>query len=421
MNQKFYRKLDQRLQQQHQSGLWREQKTLTSPQGPLVLQQGQTEPLVNFSSNDYLSLASHPELIDALHRGAAQFGIGSGASHLICGHSDAHLELQTALAEWLGYESVTLFSCGYMANLAMLQSLFGKSDRIVQDKLNHASLIDGARASEAEHKRFQHCSVASLQQQLSCLSRDSSSRDSSNRDSPNKASISRESDDARIKAVVTDGVFSMDGDIAPLDDYLPVVNQHEAVMLVDDAHGLGVLGETGRGCKEHFNLDAQQLPILMGTFGKGFGTAGAFVASSKTVAESFTQFARPYIYTTAMPPALAYTTHKSLTLLQQDAERRQRLQRNIQLFRDIASDKGLPLMPSITAIQPVLLKQEQACIDCAAYLKQHGFWVGAIRPPTVANGSARLRITLNADHQPSDIERLVACLSQWWRTHRAYE
>lgn len=394
MSAHFYHTLDQRLAQQRQLGLWRDHKTLSSAQGPFVQESGQADSLINFSSNDYLSLASHPELIDALYQGAAQYGVGSGASHLISGHSDAHSILQQALADWLGYEAVTLFSCGYMANLAMLQSLFGKSDRIVQDRLNHASLIDGAKSSLAEHKRFQHGSVDSLTQQLITPSNHS------------------------LQAVVTDGVFSMDGDIAPLDKYLPVVQQQAAVLLVDDAHGLGVLGETGRGCKEHFNLDSQQLPILMGTFGKAFGTAGAFIASSKTVVDYFSQFARPYIYTTAMSPALASATVKSLTMLQQDTERRQRLRNNIQLFRNCADAKSLPIMSSITAIQPVLLKQEQACMACAAYLKQQGFWVGAIRPPTVAKGSARLRITLNADHQPSDIERLVECLSQWWRSHR---
>lgn len=383
--------LQTRLQQQREADRWRQLNSLQSAQSSRVQVDGKS--LINFSSNDYLSLANHPQVVNAFKQGLDKFGCGSGASHLICGHSEAHDRLQQALANWLGYESITLFSSGYMANTAMLHTLLGEEDVIVQDKLNHASLIDAALSSKARHKRFRHCDRDSLQQQLSFS--------------------------ARFRAIVTDGVFSMDGDIAPLADYASLIEKHRnALLMVDDAHGLGVIGSTGAGTREHFQLGSEQVHVTMGTLGKALGTAGAFIAGDAVIGETLRQFARPYIYTTAMPPAVAWATVSSIQLAQQQDGPRASLQRNIKLFKALATDLKLPLMPSNTAIQPLVIGDEKSCMACGDFLKQHGFWVGTIRPPTVPQGTARLRITLNASHQKDDVEQLVSLIEQWLKQHQ---
>lgn len=389
MNADYFAWLKERLAQQEQASLYRKLTTIDGPQSARVMRQGKV--LINFSSNDYLSLANHSEIKQALVRGVEQYGVGSGASHLISGHNEAHEALQALLQSWLGYPSVTLFSSGYQANLAMLQCLLDKPDLIVQDKLNHASLIDGAMNSAATHKRFVHRSVESLKRQLM--------------------------GDFRFKAIVTDGVFSMDGDIAPLDQYHPVAQQQGAILMVDDAHGLGVIGESGAGSKSYFGLTQRQLPVLMGTFGKAIGTSGAFIASSQSVAEVLTQFARPYIYTTASSPAMAVATRRSIELIQSELSIRDALTENINYFRQLASQYGLPGLESNTAIQPIILGDSERCLKCAAYLESKGFWVGAIRPPTVKSGTARLRITLTAAHTKSEIEQLANALSDWLNAH----
>ncbi len=389
MNADYHTWLQQRLAQREQASLYRKLTTIDGPQSARVLRQGRA--LINFSSNDYLSLANHSEIKQALVRGVEQYGVGSGASHLICGHNEAHHALQASLSSWLGYSAVTLFSSGYQANLAMLQCLLDKPDLIVQDKLNHASLIDGAMSSAATHKRFVHGSLESLKRQLS--------------------------GDFRFKAVVTDGVFSMDGDIAPLDQYSSVAQQQSAILMVDDAHGIGVIGESGAGSKQYFGLTQQQLPVLMGTFGKAIGTSGAFIASSQTVADVLTQFARPYIYTTASSPAMAVATRRSIELIQTEQSIRDALTENINYFRQLADEFKFPRLASSTAIQPIILGDSERCVQCAAYLESKGFWVGAIRPPTVKPGTARLRITLTAAHTKSEIEQLANALSDWLNAH----
>lgn len=392
MNNPYNQWLHERLQRQRDAGRWRQLNTLESAQSSRVQVNGKS--LINFSSNDYLSLANHPEVINAFKQGLDKFGCGSGASHLISGHSEAHEALQQAIADWLGYESVTLFSSGYMANTAMLHTLLAESDLIVQDKLNHASLIDAALSAKAQHKRFRHCDLESLKQQMKTA--------------------------ARFKAVVTDGVFSMDGDVAPLADYVALMEQHgEGLLMVDDAHGLGVIGTTGAGTREHFELKSHQVRVTMGTLGKALGTAGAFIASDTVIGETLRQFGRSYIYTTAMPPAVAWATVKSVQLAQLQVVDgpRAKLQRNIDYFKALAGERRLPLMPSSTAIQPMVIGDENSCMACAAFLKQRGFWVGAIRPPTVPKGTARLRITINAAHQRNDIEQLVTSISDWFKQH----
>jgi 8-amino-7-oxononanoate synthase len=388
MTKDYWQWLKQRLDQQRKQGRWRRLHTLTSAQGCRVQVDGTS--LLNFSSNDYLSLANHPQVIDAFKQGLDRYGCGSGASHLISGHSEAHEQLAHALAEWLGYESVTLFSSGYMANTAMLHTLLDSEDLIVQDKLNHASLIDAALSSQAQHRRFRHADCDSLAQQLATP--------------------------ARFKAVVTDGVFSMDGDIAPLADYWALLStQPNNLLMVDDAHGLGVLGNSGAGTREHLKLSSAQVTATMATLGKALGTAGAFIAADHTIGETLRQFARPYIYTTAMPPALAYATLASVKLARLSDGPRAQLISNVRYFQTLVQQTSLPVMSSDSAIQPILVGDDAACMACGEFLKQRGFWVGTIRPPTVPKGTARLRITLNAEHSFDDIEQLIVAVSDWFR------
>ncbi|WP_144391962.1 aminotransferase class I/II-fold pyridoxal phosphate-dependent enzyme [Pleionea sediminis] len=389
MNVEYANWLNERLERKKEASLYRQIKTLDGPQGPKVTRDGRI--LVNFSSNDYLSMSRRPEVVEQLKLGADKFGVGSGASHLISGHQVAHEKLQDTLKNWLGYSHVSLFSSGYQANLALMQALFDKPDLIVHDKLNHASLIDGMRLTDATNKRFMHCNVNSLKQQLNTS--------------------------YRFKSVISDGVFSMDGDIAPLDDYQQALKETGAILIVDDAHGLGVIGAYGTGTKGYFNFSEEELPVLMGTFGKALGTSGAFIATNKLIGEVITQFARPYIYTTASSPALALATQKSIEIIRNDDERRSKLISNIQLFKSLAELKSIPLMSSEAAIQPVLLYETESCIACAQFLESNNIWVGAIRPPTVKEGFARLRITLNAEHQEKDIERLVQLLDSWFKSN----
>jgi len=383
MNQTYADWLTQRMQDLSKQQLVRKVSTLESPQGSNVVVDGKT--LINFSSNDYLSMANSPVVKQALIAGVEQYGVGSGASHLISGHSEAHERLQASIAAWTGFERVLLFSSGYMANLALLRALVDKPDLIVQDKLNHASLIDGAQFSSAKHKRFQHANIESLKQQLQ--------------------------GDFRFKWIVTDGVFSMDGDIAPLAEYSMVSRSIGANLLVDDAHGVGVLGDTGAGSLEYTGTTSKHVTALMGTFGKAIGTAGAFVATDALTAGVLTQFARTHIYTTALPPSLAFATEKSIQHIRENSERRQKLTDNIRYFKQLASEQSIDVLPSDSAIQPVVIGDAERCMNCASHLREKGIWVGAIRPPTVPKGTARLRLTLNTDHQRRDIEQLVEALA----------
>jgi len=379
------KRLKQALEAREQAHLYRRRRTLDSTQSPIVKVDGRE--CLAFCSNDYLGLAADPRLSKALQQGAELYGSGSGASHLVLGHSRAHHQLEEALAEHTGRERVLLFSTGYMANLGAIAALSGRGDRVIQDKLNHASLLDGGLLSGARFKRFRHADMSALESALSS---------------------STQAD----ALVVTDGVFSMDGDIAPLPEMARLCEQHQAHLLVDDAHGFGALGKNGGGVAELYNLDQTQLPILIGTLGKAFGTGGAFVAGSETLIEYLIQFARPYIYTTAMPPAIAHATLESLRIVRAEQWRRDKLTKLIQQFRAGVESMGLELMASETAIQPILIGEADKAMKLSQALEHQGVFVGAIRPPTVPAGSARLRITLSAAHTEEQVNRLLNALDQ---------
>ncbi len=344
---------------------------------------------LDFSGNDYLGLAQDPRVQAAQAEGAKRFGAGAGASHLVSGHLGIHDALEEALAEWTGRERALLFSTGYMANLGVLQAVADSNTAVFQDRLNHASLLDGAALSGARSRRYHHRDGHDLQRLL-------------------------ERSKATHKLVVSDGVFSMDGDIADIEQLAHLSQQHDAWLMIDDAHGLGVLGEHGTGCVAGF--DSHAVPILVGTLGKALGTAGAFVAGDAALIEHLIQFSRSYVYTTAQPPAIAAATLEALTIVQREPEHRQRLTRHIHYFRQQAAALGLPLGHSQTPIQPLLLGSEQRTLAWASTFDQHDIQVGAIRPPTVPNGESRLRITLSARHTQSDIDRLLevaaACLHE---------
>jgi 8-amino-7-oxononanoate synthase len=372
------------LEERRQQNLMRRTVTMDGPQIPHA--KINTQDYAAFCSNDYLGLANHPALIQALHDTAQEYGVGGGSSHLVCGHLTPHQQLEDALADWLGYERVMLFSTGYMANLGVISALAGKGRPVIQDKLNHASLIDGALLAQASMRRYLHGDVASAEKLLS-----------------------RSTDSGLL---ITDGVFSMDGDVAPLSELSNLAIKHDWMFMVDDAHGLGCLGEDGRGCLSLAGLDAERLPILVGTFGKAFGTAGAFVATSHEYADYLTQFARPYIYTTAMSPAMAGATLASLRIIQssEGQERRDRLSAHITYFRQRMQSLPVVLMASETAIQPILMGDSKTALQISERLKSLGVWCTAIRPPTVPIGSARLRITLSAAHSDADLVLLCDSL-----------
>ena len=372
------------LEERRQQNLMRRTVTMDGPQIPHA--KINTQDYAAFCSNDYLGLANHPALIQALHDTAQEYGVGGGSSHLVCGHLTPHQQLEDALADWLGYERVMLFSTGYMANLGVISALAGKGRPVIQDKLNHASLIDGALLAQATMRRYLHGDVASAEKLLS-----------------------RSTDSGLL---ITDGVFSMDGDVAPLSELSNLAIKHDWMFMVDDAHGLGCLGEDGRGCLSLAGLDAERLPILIGTFGKAFGTAGAFVATSHDYADYLTQFARPYIYTTAMSPAMAGATLASLRIIQssEGQERRDRLSAHIAYFRQRMQSLPVVLMASETAIQPILMGDSKTALQISERLKSLGVWCTAIRPPTVPIGSARLRITLSAAHSDADLVLLCDSL-----------
>mgnify|MGYP002700066807 FL=1 len=380
MNEVLQRRLAER---RHQSR-YRRRRVLESAQGPRLQVDGRD--LLQFCSNDYLGLANHPKLIAAMQDTAAQFGVGGGASHLVCGHSELHHQLEERLAKVTGRERALLFSTGYMANLGTVTALMGKGDHILEDRLNHASLLDAGLLSGARFQRFQHNDMADLERRLQKLPADGN------------------------RLIVVDAVFSMDGDMAPLPALAALAQKYDAWLMADDAHGFGVLGENGAGSAEFFGLDQQQLPVLMGTLGKGLGSFGAFVAGSDELIESLIQFARPYIYTTAMPPAVAAATIAALDLLVDEPWRRSHLQELIRYFRDKAIALALPVMASNTAIQPLLIGDEIAAMALSSALEQRGILVSAIRPPTVPVGSSRLRITLSAGHSKADIDCLLAAL-----------
>ena len=377
--------LQRDLHKRKESGLYRSLKLLETPQTPEVVVSG--KPYLAFCSNDYLGLANHPKVKERLKTASDQYGVGGGASHLVIGHSKAHQQLEEDLAELTGRERVLLFSSGYMANLGVISALLGKQDAVFQDRLNHASLLDAGQLSGARFQRYLHNDVDNLDARLSRTT-------------------------ARRKLIVTDGVFSMDGDVAPMPELVSLAQRQNAWLMVDDAHGFGTLGLQGGGVAEHFDLDQQALPILVGTLGKAFGTSGAFVAGSHTLIETLIQFARTYIYTTSMPPAVAEATRSSLQLLRHENWRREHLAELIQYFRKGCQALGLELMESSSPIQPIVLGSSETAMRVSDALAQQGILVTAIRPPTVPKGTARLRITFSADHTISHVDQLLFALER---------
>jgi len=373
-----------RLAERRAADLYRQRPLLESPQGPEVVVDGQR--LLAFCSNDYLGLANHPEVIAAWQTGAERWGVGGGASHLVIGHSAPHHAVEEALAELTGRPRALLFSTGYMANLGAITALVGQGDTVLQDRLNHASLLDGGLLSGARFSRYLHNDAASLANRLG------------------KATGNT--------LVVTDGVFSMDGDLADLPALAGVARARGAWLMVDDAHGLGTLGKQGGGIVEHFGLRVDDVPVLIGTLGKACGTAGAFVAGSEDLIEALVQFARPYIYTTSQPPALACATLKSLELLRRESWRREHLAALIRQFRQGAEQIGLQLMDSPTPIQPILIGDSAQALKLSRLLRERGLLVTAIRPPTVPAGSARLRVTLSAAHSEAQVQLLLNALAE---------
>lgn len=376
--------LSSRLAQRRADHLYRQRPLLASPQGVHVNVDGQ--PLLAFCSNDYLGLAGHPAVAEAMVEGVRRWGVGGGASHLVVGHSAAHHQLEGALAEFTGRPRALLMSSGYMANMGAITALVGQGDTVLQDRLNHASLLDAGLLSGARFSRYLHNDAQSLAQRLG------------------KATGNT--------LVVTDGVFSMDGDLAQLPQICATARRSGAWVMVDDAHGFGCLGATGAGIVEHYGLDLDDVPVLVGTLGKAFGTAGAFIAGSDELIETLIQFARPYIYTTSQPPAVAWATLASLRLLREESWRREHLARLIAQFRAGASALGLQLMDSPTPIQPLLIGDSARALQLSAGLRQRGILITAIRPPTVPQGTARLRVTLSAAHSEEDVGRLLEALQQ---------
>ena len=364
-------------------GLTRSHRTVMTPTQPEVKVDGKS--VVAFCSNDYLGLANHPELIKSLAAGAKNWGVGSGASHLISGHMKPHQDAEDALAAFTGMEKALLFSTGYMANLGLVTALLGRSDAIFADRLNHASLIDAAQLSRAEHMRYPHGDVGTLRAQLAASN-------------------------IRRKMILTDGVFSMDGDLAPLPELFELAEKHDAFLVIDDAHGFGTLGPQGRGSLAHFGIPSSPRVVLMGTLGKAAGVSGAFVAGNATVIDYLLQTARTHIFTTAQPPALSVATLKSLELIAEADARREHLNALIARLRAGLASLPWDLLPSPTAIQPIIVGSNEDALRLSSGLMERGYWVPAIRPPTVPAGKARLRITLSAAHTEAQVDGLLAAL-----------
>ncbi len=463
------RELDERAAQ----GLLRNRRTLDTPQSPHITMDG--KPYLAFCSNDYLGLSNHPQLVAAMQQGAQQWGVGAGAAHLVSGHFGAHHQLEQQLAAFVGKPAALLFSTGYMANLGVVQALVGKGDTVFADKLNHASLNDAMLLSRAEVKRYRHGDISHLAKLLEETDNAPVNRGeqggmqgAAQRATRHAGLVGEERASTRHssafaqqvgrgvkrKLVITDAVFSMDGDIAPLRELLALCEQHDAWLYVDDAHGFGVLGEQGRGVVSHFGLDggpgrpserdemqgaaeratthtalvgeervstrhgrspAQpgfERIIYMATLGKAAGVSGAFVAAEQVVIDTLVNHAHSYVYTTAAPPALSSALSQSLQLIAQGDGRRAHLHKLVAQLRKGLSDLPWQLMPSDTAIQPLLIGDNQEALKLSEGLRSRGIWVAAIRPPTVPQGTARLRITLSASHTEDDVARLIGALHE---------
>ncbi len=376
--------LQKELDQRKADGLLRQRRLLDSPQAEHIVANG--KPYLSFCSNDYLGLANHPALIKTMQQAAADSGVGSGASGLVTGHHRYHDDLEKQLATFVNLPAALLFSTGYMANIGVLGALVGRGDAIFADKLNHACLNDGSYYSMAEFNRFAHNDVAALEKLLKASS-------------------------AKHKLIAVDAVFSMDGDIAPIAEYLRLCEQYDAYLYVDDAHGFGVLGEHGKGSLSHFNLKSPRL-IYMATLGKAAGVAGAFVAGQPVVIDYLIQTAKSYVYSTPAPPALSATLSASLNLIEKGDDLRAHLQHLIATLKANLQLKKWQLMPSITAVQPLVVGSNHAAVGLSEHLQKLGILVPAIRPPTVPVNTARLRISLSAAHSEADILQLAKAINQ---------
>lgn len=374
------------LKEQQATNRYRKRLVVSSPQGIEITVDGKK--YLNFCSNDYLGHANHPKVIEAFVSAAKLYGVGSGASHLINGHSEAHHRLEEELAEFVNRPRALLFSTGYMANLGVVSALLEKGDHVFEDRLNHASLLDAGLLSQARLQRYQHGDISDLQNKLV----------------QSKAST---------KLIVSDGVFSMDGDTANIRELAACASANNSWLMIDDAHGLGILGVNGAGLLEQENAAISDVQVLVGTLGKALGTAGAFVAGDEDLVEFLIQKARSYIYTTALPPAVAEATRASLQLISSESWRREKLHDNIKYFAQSARQVGVRVMPSESAIQPVLVGQVDAAVNISDKLKRQGILVSAIRPPTVPEGTARLRITLCAEHTQAQIDSLIDKLHEY--------
>ena len=375
--------LEKDLVQRREQHLYRERLVLESPQG-VEVRVGE-ETLLSFCSNDYLGLANHPEVVAAFRAGAERYGVGAGASHLVSGHSRAHHALEEELADFVGAERALLFSTGYMANLGVVSALTDRHEVIFEDRLNHASLIDAARLTRAKVSRYPHADANRLAEMLAKTHRPG--------------------------LITTDAVFSMDGDMAPLAELCRLASQHGAWLLADDAHGFGVLGKNGRGSFEHLEIPLAPPAILMATLGKALGVFGAFVAGEAALIETLIQRARTYIYTTALPPAVAEAVRASLRIVREEGWRRERLRALVAKFRAGAQSLGFVLAASATPIQPLILGDAEKALETSRRLRGHGILIPAIRPPTVPEGSARLRITFSAAHEETHVDQLLDALS----------
>lgn len=386
-------RLRERLGAARAAGRWRAPRTLEGPQSPEQVIDGRR--VVAFCSNDYLGLAADPRVAAAARTALERYGMGAGAAHLVNGHTRAHAGLEEDLAEFTGRERALLFSTGYMANLGVLQALLGRHDTVLEDRLNHASLLDASRLAGCRTRRYRHG------------------------DAEHAAALLEATPVQHSRLIVTDGVFSMDGDPAPLPALAALAQRHGAWLMADDAHGLGVLGDHGGGSCEHFRLSPAEVPVLMGTLGKALGTAGAFVAGSRTLIEALTQFSRTYVYTTAMPAAVAAATRESLALARRESWRRDHLRGLMRRLRQGLAQLGVAAPEGISPIQPVILGPSGMATAMADALLERGLLVPAIRPPTVPEGSARLRITLSAAHTETQVDRLLDAIDRLLPQDRA--
>ena len=378
------------LAKKKQQQRYRSHRITETPQQARMQIDGQS--ILNFCSNDYLGLANHPDIISSFKKAADKFGVGSGSAHLISGHSKAHQALEEALADFTSRDRALLFSTGYMANIGVLDALTERGDTIYADRLNHASLVDGALLSKASTKRYQHNDIHSLERQITAQ---------------HKKNLTNSNE-----IIVSDGVFSMDGDVANVAQLASLAKKYQTWLMIDDAHGFGTLGKTGGGLLQQENLRQADVPIMMATLGKAVGTSGAFIAGSEELIEYLIQTARSHIFTTAMPPAIASATLTSLEIIKKELWRREKLAALITQFKQGAKQIGIELMPSDTAIQPILVGSSKKTVAISQQLLNKGLLVSAIRPPTVAKNTARLRITLSANHNKQMVEELLEKLSK---------